>query len=144
MTLVKFRNSNPSFPSLFNDLFNHDMFPFNREYSSVKTPAVNIKEDKEAFYLELAAPGLTKNDFKVELNENVLSISAQNEKEHKEEKDNYSRIEFNFSSFTRSFTLPESADAQKINANYNDGILKLSIPKKEEAKVTANRLIEIK
>lgn len=96
-------------------------------------PAVNIKENKDNFSIEMAVPGMKKDDFKVQVDGDLITISSESETETKEEAKNYSKREYNYSSFSRSFTLPDSANTDKINANYADGVLKLSIAKKEEA-----------
>lgn len=96
-------------------------------------PSMNIRDEKDQYELELAAPGMTKEDFNVDLEGNLLTISAEKEERTKEKEGKYSRREYNYSSFSRSFTLPDSADAAHIDAKYTDGILRLNIPKKAEA-----------
>lgn len=98
-------------------------------------PSMNVREEKDHFAVELAAPGLTKDDFQIDVEGNVLTISSQKETktDEKDEAGKYSRREYNYSSFSRSFTLPESVDANKIDAKYKDGVLNLTIPKREEA-----------
>lgn len=149
MTIVK-RNGNPqnSLPALFNDFFSRDLFDWsesNFSNSGTTIPAVNIKETKEGFEVKMAAPGMKKNDFKIELEGNLLTISSETSNQTEEnEGDRYSRREFSYQSFQRSFTLPkEVVDAEKINAKYEDGVLRLLIPKKEEAKQRPPRLIQI-
>ncbi len=111
--------------------------------SSFSTPAVNIAEGADSYSIEVAAPGLAKNDFKINLDHNVLTISSSKE-DKKEEKDGkYTRQEFSYSSFSRSFTLPESVEAEKISATHKDGILYINVPKREEAKVKPAREIAI-
>ncbi|HIE15292.1 MAG TPA: Hsp20/alpha crystallin family protein [Bacteroidales bacterium] len=106
-------------------------------------PAVNIKENDKSFEVEVAAPGMKKKDFKVEVENNVLTISAEKKEEKKETKENYSRREFSYESFERSFTLPQDlVDANKISAKYEDGILRIAIPKKEE-KAKLSKVINI-
>jgi HSP20 family protein len=106
---------------------------------------VNIKETKDGFEVEMAAPGMKKNDFKIELENNMLTISSETTNQNIEnEGDRYSRREYSYQSFQRSFTLPrEVVDSEKINAKYEDGVLKLMIPKKEEAKQKPPRQILI-
>ena len=149
MTLVK-RNSsllNP-LPMLFDDFFNRDLFNWNNSnYSNTDTtiPAVNIRETAENYEVEVAAPGMTKNDFKVELDGNLLTISSERTNQ-KEENDNerYARKEFSYQSFQRTFTLhKEVVDMEKIQAKYENGLLNIKIPKKEEAKQKPPRLIQI-
>lgn len=149
MTLVK-RNGNlmNTFPTLFNDFFQKDLFDCggsNFSNSGTTLPAVNIKETNEAFEVEMAAPGMTKNDFRVELEGNYLTISSEtNNQTEENEGDKYSRREFSYQSFQRSFTLPKNVvDPDKINAKYEEGVLRLSIPKREEAKQKPPRLIQI-
>lgn len=149
MTIVK-RNGGPhnSFPALFNDFFNREMFDWGESnFSNTGTtlPAVNIKETNDAFEVEMAAPGMNKNDFKIELEGNLLTISSETNKETEEkEGDRYARKEFSYQSFQRSFTLAKDVlDSDKINAKYEDGVLRLLIPKKEEAKQKPPRLIEV-
>lgn len=144
MTLVR-KNSSffPAFSSMFDDFVNHERIFKNTGIAQV--PAANIKETEEGFVVELAAPGKQKGDFKIELNHNVLNISSENktENEEKDEKGRYTRKEFSYSSFQRSFVLPSSVDAEKISANYENGILSIMIPKKEEVKKKPVRNIEI-
>jgi HSP20 family protein len=131
-------------PSVFDDFFRpwKDMFDLNggRTWTST-VPAVNISENQDTFTVSMAAPGMKKEDFKVDLERDLLTISA--EKEEKEE--NLSRQEYNYTRFTRSFTLPSSVVKDKIEAQYQDGVLKLTLPKTEEAKkATASMQIAIK
>lgn len=143
MTLVRKNNSLfPNFSSIFDDFVGTEAF---RSRSVATIPAANVKENEDGFIVELAAPGKQKGDFKIELNHNVLSISSENkvENEEKDEKGNYTRREFSYSSFQRSFVLPNSVDADKISANYENGLLSISIPKKEEVKKKPVRNIEI-
>lgn len=143
MNLVKYSN----FPAVFDRFFNDDFFNnwSSRNFSQTNTtiPAVNIKANENSFAVEMAAPGLSKDDFKIELDQNTLTISCEKKTENNDEKDNYSRQEYSYQSFSRSFTLPESADGEKISAKYEDGILKVDIPKKEEALPKPARKIEI-
>jgi HSP20 family protein len=149
MTLVK-RNGSllNQMPVLFDDFFNRDLFDWgNQNFSDTNTtiPAVNIKETAENYVVEVAAPGMTKKDFKVELDGNSLTISSEKSTE-KEDKDDerYSRKEFSYQSFQRTFTLhKEVVDIEKIQAKYENGLLHLLIPKKEEAKQKPPRLIQI-
>jgi HSP20 family protein len=106
-------------------------------------PAVNVKEDEKNYTIEVAAPGMKKEDFKVEVDNGVLLISAKNE-ESKEEKENgYVRKEFSYRNFQRSFWMPDTVDADSINAQYEQGLLKLSIPKRELPKASTSRSISI-
>ena len=138
-TLV--RNFAPSFPSLLANIFNEvEQVAQTHQHSF---PAVNVLESEESFKIELAAPGLKKEDFKVNIHENTLTISTENKTETEEKVGKYTRKEFNYASFKRSFTLPKSVDGEKIVASYNDGILGIELPKKEEVKPKEPRLIEI-
>ncbi len=146
MTLLRrAHNGYPTFTNLFEDIFsnvdNGHIFKNNETL-----PSVNIAEDNNGFKIEFAAPGLTKEEFKIDLDNNVLTVGSE-KKEEKEEKEesnkNFTRREFNYSSFTRSFTLPDSAYGEKITAEYQNGILNIEIPKREEAKVKPVREIEI-
>ncbi len=140
------RNSNQT-PSLLDHFFDGEMFDWtNRNFSETNTtlPSVNVKEDAEMFTVEVAAPGFEKNDFKIELNLNRLSISTEVKVENEtKEGEVFTKREFSYQSFCRSFTLPQIADGEKISANYVNGILVVSIPKKEEAKPKPARMIEI-
>ncbi|MGN8055463.1 Hsp20/alpha crystallin family protein [Pedobacter sp. 22163] len=143
MTLVKFNpeKKNSSLLPGFNDIFESvlgDTFFTDRRLSSV--PAVNISESADHYHIELAAPGLKKDDFRVSVERDMLTISTETKNENLSEGRTYNRKEYSYSAFTRSFTLPESADIEKISASYNDGILKLELPKKEEAKVVAKQI----
>ena len=149
MTLLRrFENSTPSFPSLFDNWFNRDMMDWmNSNYSNTNTtlPAVNVKEDDNQYEIEVAAPGMNKDDFKVNLDQDTLVISSEKKSEKKEDKKgSYSKQEFSYQSFQRSFSLPEHlVDGEKIAARYENGILKIQIPKKEEAKPKPSRIIKI-
>jgi len=143
MTLVKFANGhknhavNPFFSDVFDSILN-DSFLSDKLASRV--PAVNISETENEFHIELAAPGLKKEDFKISLDKSVLSVSADKKTENVEEGKKFSKREYSYNSFTRSFTLPEVADAAKIEAEYTDGVLKLNVAKKEEAKVQSREI----
>ena len=120
-------------PLTLSDFLNEDFFPtFAR--SSTSLPAVNIREDEKAFYLELAVPGMEKKDLKIEVKDDVLTISAEQKEEKQEDLEGYRRREFSYSSFCRSFYLPEDVNGDKIGATYRDGILNVEIPKLEEEK----------
>ncbi len=145
MSLVKFSNQ---MPGLFDRFFENDLFDWsNRNYSNTNTtlPAVNIKEDKDGFEVEMSAPGLDKKDFKIEINNKVLTISSEKTVENEaKEGELFTRREFSYQSFSRSFTLPETVEDNRIKAKYEKGILYVGIPKKEEAKPKPVRQIEIK
>lgn len=150
MTLTKRNGSfNNTLPAIFDDFFSKDLFDWgNSNFSVTGTtlPAVNVKETAENFVVEMAAPGMKKEDFKVELNNNVLTISSQKENENEEKDVNhrYSRKEFSYQSFQRSFQLSrDTVDADNIQAKYENGVLHLTIPKREEVKQKPSRLINI-
>jgi len=137
----------PSVPSLLNDLFTDDWF--NSSLSNWKStgstlPAVNVRETNEDFSIEVAAPGMKRDDFKVELDNNVLTISSELEAKQEEKYSNYTRREFSYHSFQRSFTLPEGkVEGEKIAARYVDGVLYITVPKREEAKVKPAKQISV-
>jgi len=138
---------NERMPSVFDDFFK----PWNEWFDNggllsraMNVPAVNITEQKNDYLVSLAAPGLRKEDFKIDVDGNMLTISSEKE-ETKEEKDKkFTRKEYNYSSFSRSFTLPEEINKEKIEAKYEDGVLKISLPRREEAKKPAAKNIAVK
>jgi HSP20 family protein len=148
MTLVKFNPSNnvrknglmPAFDDVFDSIFNDTFFS---DRMMTRVPAVNISESNDHYHLELAAPGLKREDFKLSLERNVLSISVEQRQQDQQQERNYNKKEFSYSSFVRSFTLPDYADENGIEARYVDGVLCIDIAKKEEAKMQS-RQIEIK
>ena len=145
MTLVKFnpqKNNTlmPGFNDVFDSIFNDTFFA---DRMVTRVPAANISETADHYHVELAAPGLKKEDFKLSLERGILSISVEKRIEDKQEGRSYTKREYSYSSFVRSFTLPESADENGIQATYNDGVLTIDIPKREEAK-SVSRQIEIK
>ncbi|HDZ05587.1 hypothetical protein LCGC14_0067090 [marine sediment metagenome] len=131
------------FPALMNELFRPDWFG-GTENKRATVPAVNIKENEKDFELELFVPGRIKDDFKIEIDDSVLTISAERKEENEEVKENFTRREFSILSFKRSFTLPDTVATDKIEATYEGGILKFNIPKKVEALPKPKRLIELK
>ncbi|MCB0374938.1 MAG: Hsp20/alpha crystallin family protein [Sinomicrobium sp.] len=146
MSLVK-RKNDPWFPSIFDDFFTPNLFGevINRKEVGVSVPAVNIKETSENFHVELAVPGKKKEDFNIEVENDMLTISSEDKKEH-EEKDKegrYTRREFSYSSFKRAFTLPDNVNAGAIDAKYEDGVLKINLPKKDVSVSGPKRSIEI-
>jgi HSP20 family protein len=134
-------------PSVFDDFFK----PWNEWFDNgnlwnrtINIPAVNITDNKEDFQVSLAVPGMKKDDFKIDVDGNMLTISSEKE-ETKEEKDKkFTRKEYNYSSFSRSFTLPDEINREKIDAKYEDGVLKIMLPRKEEAKIKAAKHIAVK
>ena len=137
------RRNNLIFPSLMNEIFKPDWFGGMENLNST-VPAVNIKENEKDFELELSVPGRKKEDFDIEIDNNVLTISSEYKTESEVSEDNYTRREFGFSSFKRSFTLPETIDEDKIRADYNDGILRFVLPKRKEALPKPKRMISLK
>ena len=135
-------------PVLFDDFFK----PWNEWFGNggdlwgrvLTVPQVNITENKNEYMVSLAAPGMKKDDFKIDMDGNMLTISSEKE-ENKEEKDKkFTRREYSYSSFSRSFTLPDEVNKEKIEARYEDGVLKLSLPRKEEVKRNLTKSIAVK
>ncbi len=134
MTLIKWRGENdvPStFSNWIEDFFNETNFP-KRAWGNA-SPAVNIRETNDSFVLEVAVPGFGKEDFNVNVENDLLTISGNKETKSEQEESGYTRKEFSYNSFSRSFTLPESVNAENINGNYSNGILTVTLPKKPEA-----------
>tara|TARA_B100001287_G_scaffold22567_1_gene16499 strand:+ start:4029 stop:4451 length:423 start_codon:yes stop_codon:yes gene_type:complete len=130
------------FNSLLNGLFDNDIYGFPAlEHSVNSLPKVNLLEDDNGFQIMLAAPGLKKEDFNVDLNNHVLKVSVN---KAQSEIKNYIKKEFSYLSFTRSFNIPKSVDLDNVNASYKSGILTIDVPKKEEAKPIPARVIKIK
>ena len=143
MTLLRRANSGyPVFSNLLEDIFSTVDTGISTK-SNETLPSVNIAENTDGFKIEFAAPGLTKEGFKINLDNNVLTVGSEKKEEKEELKENFTRREFNYSSFQRSFTLPDSANGEKISAEYENGILNIEIPKREEAKIKPVREIEI-
>jgi HSP20 family protein len=147
MTLVKFNSENnkksgslPAFNNVFDSIFN-DTFFTDRMMSRV--PAANISETEDHFHIELAAPGLKKDDFKLKLERDMLSVSVEQTSQESNNDRSYGKREFSYSSFVRAFTLPDSANPEGITAKYENGVLFIDIAKREEAKMVS-RQIEIK
>jgi len=129
-------------PFYMSNLFNDDFFPVLQSRNS-SMPAVNIREDEKSYNLDLAVPGMDKKDLKIDINEEMLTISSESKNETEENKDGYKRKEFSYSSFCRSFYIPENVNRDKIEANYKDGILIVSLPKQEVEKSRISRQINI-
>lgn len=129
-------------PSIFDDFFNTDLARdfFSNERS---TPAVNVSEDDNKFTIDVAAPGLDKNDFKVNVENNVLTISSEKEEKDEDKGKNFMRKEFSYTSFSRSFTLPDNVKDDKIKATHKDGVLSVEVPKSEASKSRPGREIKI-
>jgi HSP20 family protein len=142
MTLIRWNNRLP-LADMFSNFFDSDFNDFlHRRFTE---PLANISEQPESFLLEIAAPGMKKDDFKIHLENNVLTISSEVEDTQEQEKDgnSYTRKEFYYGSFSRSFTLPKSINTDKIMAEYENGVLKVKLPKKEEAKLEIKKEIKI-
>jgi len=145
MTLIKY---NDLFPRFFDDTFTKEVDQWfgNRERQNASVPAVNVKEDTDAYQVEVAVPGMKKEDFKIELDNDLLKISATKETKEEEKNENgkYFRREFHYHAFERSFRLPKNqVNGDHIKARYEDGILYLNLPKRDEAKEKPARLIDI-
>lgn len=134
----------PVLPNVFND-FLRDWSSTNFSNTNTTLPAVNIKETENDFIVDVAVPGMNKKDFKIDLDNDVLTISSEKTSNKEDSDDNYTRKEYSYMSFKRSFTLPKNVvDSDKINATYKNGELKITIPKLDEAKPKPARLIEVK
>jgi len=147
MTIIRKNGvQSPAF-SLFDDIFSRELFNWgNNNYSPTGTtvPSVNIKETADSYEVEVAAPGMQKKDFTIQLEGNLLTLSSVKEQQEETKEENYTRREFSYQSFQRSFELPKNVvDEENINARYENGLLSLSIPKLDQAKQKAPRLIEI-
>jgi HSP20 family protein len=134
-------------PSVFDDFFK----PWNEWFDnggilgrSMNVPAVNITEQKDEYQVSLAAPGLKKDDFKIDVDGNMLTISSEKEESKEEKEKSFTRKEYNYSSFSRSFTLPEEINKEKIEARYEDGVLKIALPRKEDTKKAVAKNIAVK
>ncbi|MCX7953644.1 MAG: Hsp20/alpha crystallin family protein [Bacteroidales bacterium] len=134
-----------SIPGLIEEFFNDDWFENFFGVVPVKTtsPKVNVIEEKDKYLIEVAAPGLDKEDFRIDLHNDVLTISAEKKEEKEEKNKKYLRREFSYCSFKRSFSLPDTVDVDKIDAKHRNGILKITIPKKEDAKEKEPKTIKI-
>lgn len=141
-----------SLPSVFNDFFRpwDSFFDLNnggslsRNLNPVSIPAVNISETSDQYEVNLAAPGMKKEDFNIDVEGNTLTISAETKEEKEEKDERFTRKEYNYSSFSRSFTLPDWVNKEKINANYENGLLKVVLPKTEAAKQAPSKHITVK
>ena len=140
MNLIRW-NYKPGLPDIFDNMFKHDFFNEMKDYNYL--PAVNIVEEENNFELHVSAPGLNKEDFKINLENETLTISSEKKEEKEETKKNYSRKEFYHGSFSRSFSLPQTINRENISAEYENGILKVVLPKKEEAKASLSKEIKI-
>ncbi|PKP24176.1 MAG: molecular chaperone Hsp20 [Bacteroidetes bacterium HGW-Bacteroidetes-2] len=143
MSVIK-RNQDSWLPSIFEDLFNDSRLADVNQFSTT-LPAVNIKETKDDFRVDVAVPGKKKEDFTIELDQNVLTISSEDKSENEEtsEDGRFTRKEFNYSSFQRAFSLPDTVEQEKIEAGYTDGVLHIRVPKREESKKKSKRMIAV-
>ncbi|HEX2395098.1 MAG TPA: Hsp20/alpha crystallin family protein [Bacteroidales bacterium] len=133
-----------AWPNLVEEFLNGEIFPrFFENETRRSLPAVNIVEGKDDYRIEVAAPGLHKEDFKINLDNNVMTVSSEKEEKQEGNEDKVMRKEFSYYSFSRSFTLPDTVNADKITATHKDGILQIMIPKKDDAKVKPSRDIKI-
>lgn len=144
MAIIRRGDANP-YPSLWNKLFDDEFFNMNFSPSGTTLPSTNIRETKDDFIVEVAAPGMKKEDFNIELNNNLLTISSERREDagDKDKEGSYTRREFSYQSFQRSFTLPSTIEGENISARYADGVLHILIPKREEAKQKPPRTIQI-
>jgi HSP20 family protein len=145
MTLMKLDKDTllPSFSNLWEDFFGRDIIDLPSWRTGVSIPAVNIEEKPDQFLISLAVPGFKRQDFKIDVSNGVLTIASEREEEQEDKKDTYTRREFSYRSFKRSFTLPEGIRLDQIEAKYEDGILNIHLPKKEESKLAHTRHIAI-
>lgn len=148
MNLIKWNNTMPArspLTTIFDDFFNTSIADIVGTDFTTNQPSVNIVEEDNRYLLEVAVPGLEKADFNLEVDKDQLIISATKSEEQKEEKEGkFTRREFNFSSFKRSFYMPKTVDKTSVDASYNDGILSIVLNKTEEAKEKAPTVIDIK
>ncbi|MCF8379170.1 MAG: Hsp20/alpha crystallin family protein [Bacteroidales bacterium] len=140
LPVIKKRSFYPSYNSFLGDNMFSTFFNDGADYT---IPAVNIKENENAYTIEVAAPGLNKEDITIKTEKDVLTISSENEKSNESNDEHFTRKEFSFKSFSRSFSIPESVDQEKINAKHKNGVLFVELPKMEEAKVKESRMIKI-
>ena len=135
----------PTWSSWIDEVFNRDLpSVFTSNFNSgITLPKVNIRETKDAYFVDMAVPGLKKSDFHIDIDNKVLSISTEFEENNEHQEDNYTRREFGYSSFKRSFSLPETVKEDDINAEYTDGVLSIHLPKKDEAIQKPPRSIKI-
>lgn len=138
MSIMKWNRNNDFFPSILGEIFNDEVF--DKISNRMSVPAVNLVESDNSYEIHMAAPGLKKEDFKISLENKVLTISSEKSTESESSEDKFTRKEYSYSSFSRSFTLPENTDIERIDAKYENGELRLNLPKKEK---TTDRLIEV-
>jgi len=143
---------NGGLPSLFsnffgNSVFDKDLFDWGNDFFpsrlGINVPTANVSETPKEYKLELAAPGLDRKDFKVEIENGILTISAEKEEERKEKEGGYSKREYSFNSFSRSFALPENVKDGSIDAKYENGVLRIIVPKEKETPAKLARKVEV-
>lgn len=139
MSIIKRNTYFPTLPSVFDNFFGADVL----RGADFNLPSVNIAETEDGFRVEVAAPGMQKDDFQIEVDNNLMTISAEKKNESETKKENYTHREFSHTSFKRSFTLPTSVNGEAIEAKYENGILNIHIPKREEAKRKPARTVSI-
>lgn len=145
LTMLPILRNKSFFPSIVDEFFGRDYLPNLFDFQTgINMPSVNIIEGKEDFRIEVAAPGLEKGDFRINLENNVLTISSEKEEKEEQKEERYMRREFSYTSFRRSFSLPVTVDSEKIAASHNNGVLSIVIPKREEARVKPAKQIDIR
>lgn len=132
-----------SLSRMMDEFFNGGLTDWDNQNLMATQPSVNVIENEDSFDVEVAAPGLKKEDFQLTVEEDMLTISGERKEESEKSEGTFTKREFNYSRFSRSFQLPESCDSEKISAAYKDGVLNLNIPKKEEAKKRPPKTIDI-
>lgn len=142
MKLIRW-NNDPVYPDFFNRFFNEEYDNLFGKKNCGNVPAANVVEKDDAFEIEFAVPGMNKEDFKVDVENGLLTVSSEKESVKEEKEKNYARREFVYGCFSRSFTLPKSVDIDKIDGHYENGILKINLPKREEAKTTLSKNVSI-
>lgn len=142
-TLKPIEKRNLGLQNIFDELFNNESFNIPKASVGNTTPAVNIRETENGYFLDFAMPGIDKDEVVIELENDLLTISSERKSESENQTGNFTRREFHYNSFKRSFILPESVDSSKIKADHKNGVLNIEIPKKEEAKPKPARKIEI-
>lgn len=145
MSLINWKKKNgaPSLSSLVENFFQDDDVFFRNWSERKHVPAINVKDNEDSYCLEVIAPGKKKEDFDLKVEKGVLTISSENQSETKESKDNYTRKEFSYDAFSRSFWLPENILEEDIKAEYKEGVLNITIPKMEVEETSTAKKIEI-
>jgi len=141
--MITRRHDLPFFGDVMNTLFDDNLFEPIKKMAVKRIPSVNITEKEDGFAIEVAAPGMKKEDFRAEVKQDTLTIWSENKENHEEDKGNYAVREFNYTSFKRSFSLPKSVDKTQIEARYTDGILHITIAKKAADDHNQTKKIEI-